>query len=250
MTRVVSGSAASSLPGYAGLTLALFLLALLSLASCPLVFAQIAKHQQRLTSSSANKNDWYGLLRQSEDQMAQGHFSQAANDYIKALKALKSLKSLQALEAEQSLKVAEPISGRAAERAALSAKVGCGDKRFIELMAVGDELAARGSRPVKPDSPAAVVAASKLTESAMKCREETAEAVCGAGSGAVIAAWQGLLLHYNMVQNRSLADVYQKKLLAPAVRAKFSEVEPYRTAGSARASAWLTTELKRSRSAR
>lgn len=193
--------------------LALSALATLSHYICASsALAQTATRQKNAPASAMS--DWYGTLRQCEEQMAQGHFSQAANSYIKALKTV---------------------------------NISCGDKRFIELMAVGDELAARGSKPVKPDSAATVAADNKLTESAMKCREETAETVCGADSGAVIAAWQGLLLHYNMVQNRTLADVYQKKLLSPTVRAKFSEVEPYRTAGSARASAWLTTELQRSR---
>ncbi|MBS2003363.1 MAG: hypothetical protein JST44_17750 [Cyanobacteria bacterium SZAS LIN-5] len=210
--------------------LALSALATLSHYICASsALAQTATRQPKAPASAMS--DWYGTLRQCEEQMAQGHFSQAANGYIKALKTVKSLSTPNTPKPD----------------ATESVNISCGDKRFIELMAVGDELAARGSKPMKPDSAATVAADNKLTESAMKCREETAETVCGADSGAVIAAWQGLLLHYNMVQNRTLADVYQKKLLSPTVRAKFSEVEPYRTAGSARASAWLTTELQRSR---
>lgn len=94
------------------------------------------------------KDEWYEILKQSEQLLAQGKFSAGVNNYIKALAA------------------------------AETAHVRCGEERFVELIAVGDEITVRGSKPVRADSPSIVAADNKLTETVLDARERAAQAVC------------------------------------------------------------------------
>jgi hypothetical protein len=161
------------------------------------------------------KDEWYEILKQSEQLLAQGKFSDGANHYIKALTA------------------------------AETAHVRCGEERFVELIAVGDEITVRGSKPVRADSSSIVAEDNKLTETVLDARERAAQAVCGADSAAVVASWQGKLLHYNMIQNKALALTMQKKLIAAPALGKFDEVELYHKACAARSSAYMNKQVSR-----
>jgi hypothetical protein len=160
--------------------------------------------------------DYFVTLRASEQQLASGHFADGVNTYIKALQT------------------------------AEAGGVKCGEPNFVELIAVGDEVAVRAAKLAEKSSPADVITNNKLTESALKTREHTAASICGADSAAVVAAWQGEFLYYNMTKNKAAADLLRTKLKTSASVSKFDSVLPYRNAGSARASAFLSSEINSS----
>lgn len=144
-----------------------------------------------------NSADWFGELQLAERQLTQGKLSDGMESYARALKL------------------------------AESAHVDCKNARFIELMAVGNEISVRGAKV--PEQTAAT----------LRLKEHAAVAICGSDSPAAIESQQMMFTFYNMIRNRALAETYKKKFATPANMAKFQEVEVFREAGAKRVNAFM-----------
>lgn len=138
-----------------------------------------------------NPDAWYGMLQESERQLANWEF-QGLYTYVRACQM------------------------------AEAAHVSFTDSRFEELFAVADEC--RERFPPSPKNDAVI-------ESVLKWRERCATVVCGAGSPAVLAADESLLAFYMGTGDKVLTRQYLDKLSTKDALSKQAEKRRWQLLG-------------------